>query len=215
MEPSHARRYTKAEIEVIAAQILSKAYPTGINIPIEIDLLAERNELVDDIVPIELLEDKFGVAAVLISKSNEHFDIFVDEDQFNYRQPRASYSIAHELGHIVLHSGVCEGCRTIEDSIALRNRITGVYHSIERSANYFSGAILMPRRAFPEDTAKIYEALVREYSYDNNIIPDKLCSTLAQRYGVYIPPVKIRLRELNLQRKIETALRLSSPYLDP
>ena len=215
MDPSHARRYENPEIEVIVARILSEAYCAGIRIPIDIDWLAEDNKLVDDIVPAELLQDQFKVAAALTSKPNGHFDILVDEETFNSHRARANFSIAHELGHIVLHSQICSNCRTIEDSIALKQRIKKAYKFIERNANYFAGAILIPRRTIPEDTAKIYEVLVKNIGYDGNLIPDKLCSTLAQRYAVYVPPMKIRLKELNLQRKVQTALYSNSPYIDP
>ena len=217
MEPSHARRHKNSEIELIVSNILSKEYPYGINIPIEIDLLAERYELVDDIVPIELLEDKFNVAAVLNHKPNGHFDILVDEETFDQKRFRANFSIAHELGHIVLHSQICRNCKSIEDAIKLQQRFekVKVYDFIERNANYFAGAILIPRRTFPEDTAKIYETLVKKFGYDVNLIPERLCLTLARRYAVNFQPMKIRLRELHLQRKIQTALYANSPYLDP
>ena len=215
MAPSHARRYTNQEIEVKAAKILSGAYPTGINIPIDVDWLVESNELVDDIVPAELLEDKFKVAAVLTSKPSGHFDILVDEDTLNLQGARANFSIAHELGHIVLHAPVCGGCRTIEDSIALRERIAKAYSDIERNANYFAGAILMPLRTLPEHTAKLYEGLTGMYGYDVNLIPSKLYSRLAERYRVNPQPMEIRLKELSLQTKIVSALRSNSPYLDP
>lgn len=215
MDPSHARRYSNAEIERKVAGILAGAFPRGIRIPIDIDRLVERYDLVDDIVSGELLEDRFKVAAVLISKANAHFDILVDEDTFNSYRPRANFSIAHEFGHVVLHSQVCSECRTIEDAIILRGRIKNAYHFIERNANYFAGAILAPLRTLPEDTARVYEALVKDIGYDTNLIPDKLCSTLAQRYEVNFQPMEIRLRELNLSTKILTALHSGSPYLDP
>lgn len=215
MDPSHARRYTKTEIEVIVSKILSKAHPEGISIPVDVDRLVEHHELIDNIIPIELLEDKFNVAAVLTSKADGHFDILVDQDTLDYQHARANFSIAHEFGHISLHSEICSNCRTIEDSIALAGRIRKVYKFIEGNANHFAGAILIPRRTLAEDTAKIYEALVRDIGYDANLIPEKLCSTLAKRYTVNTQPMKIRLTELNLQQKIERALDLNSPYLDP
>ncbi|HUW20313.1 MAG TPA: ImmA/IrrE family metallo-endopeptidase [Sedimentisphaerales bacterium] len=215
MDPSHARRYRNFEIEVFAAKILNEAYPTGVSIPIDIDWLAESNYLVDDIVPATLLEDRFKVAAVLMSKHNGHFDILVDEDTLNLQRARANFSIAHELGHVVLHTQVCGSCHTIEDSIVLRNRITKAYSYIERDANYFAGEILMPRRNLPEDAAKLYEGLVKLYGYEGNLIPSKLCSRLAERYKVNPQPMEIRLRELNLRKKVLFALRSNCPFLDP
>lgn len=215
MDPSHARRYTNAEIDRMVVHILAEAYPEGIRIPIDIDRLVYRHLLVDDIAAGGPLEDKFKVAAVLISKSNGRFDILVDEETFDSHRFRANFSIAHEFGHVVLHSQVCSNCRTVEDAIALRRRIENSYNFIERNANYFAGAILMPLRTLPEDTAKVYEALAKSFGYDVNLIPDKLCSTLARRYEVSPQSMSIRLEQLNLKRKILAALRASSPYLDP
>lgn len=215
MDPSHARRYTNAEIDRIVVHILAEAYPEGIRIPIDIDRLVYRHKLIDDIAPAEFLEDKFNVAAVLISKLDGRFDILVDEETFDSHRFRANSSIAHEFGHVVLHSQVCSNCRTVEDAIALRRRIKNSYDFIERNANYFAGAILMPLRTLPEDTARVYEALVKSFGCDADLIPDKLCSTLARRYEVSLQPMTIRLRELNLSKKIMVALRSAGPYLDP
>ncbi len=214
MDPSHARKYKNSEIEVIVAKILKETYSLYISIPIDIDWIAENNPLVDEIVPIELLEDEFKVAAALICKPNEHFDILIDEDTFNSYPARASFSIAHELGHVVLHSKVCQNCRTIEDSVTLRNRLTKSYNFIERSANYFAGALLIPQRTLHEDIVKLYEGFVRLYGYDISLLSSKLSSRLAERYCVNLQPMEIRLKELNLRRKIMHALRSQSPYLD-
>lgn len=214
MDPSHARRYSDAEIERKVADILVDAFPEGIRIPIDIDKLVERYNLIDDIAPGELLEDKFKVAAILISKPNHHFDILVDEETLDSYRFRANFSIAHEFGHVVLHSQICGNCQTVEDAIALRKRIENAYDFIERNANHFVGAILMPLRTLPEDTAKVYEVLVKDFGYDNNLIPDKLCSTLARRYAVNFQPMQIRLQQLNLYRKIRVALFSGAPYID-
>jgi len=221
MDPSHARKYKESEIEVIVARILSKAYPNGINIPIDIDRIAQSIDrfaeckiFVDDIIPAELLEDKFGVAAVLISKPEGHFDILVDDDTITFQSARASFSIAHELGHIVLHSQICSDCLKIEDAIVLNKRIEKAYTAIERNANYFAGAILIPRRTILEHASKLYEGLVKMYGYDINLIPSKLCLRLAEQYGVNTYPMEIRLKELNLQQKIQMALYSKLPYID-
>jgi IrrE N-terminal-like domain len=215
MDPSHARRYSTAEIDCMVVRILAEAYPEGIRVPIDIDRLVYRHPLIDDIVAGGPLEDRFKVAAALISKPSGRFDILVDEETFDSHRFRANFSIAHEFGHVVLHSQVCSNCRTAEDAIALRRRIENSYTFMERNANYFAGAILMPLRRLPEDAARVYEALVKKYGFETNLIPDKLCSTLARRYEVSLQPMSIRLKELGLNKKILAALRLSSPYLDP
>ena len=121
----HRGRDTRdpCEVEVEAAKILHEFYGAKIEIPIAIDLITEKHELVDDLIFVELLEDKFGVAAVLVSKSNGHCDILVDEETAVKQKYRTNFSIAHELGHVVLHSKLYEGCDTIENSLLLNKRI--------------------------------------------------------------------------------------------
>jgi len=215
MEPSHTRRYSRREVEVEAAKILHELYGAKIKIPIAIDLITEKHELVDDLIPVELLEDKFKVAAALVSKRNGRCDILVDEDTITFQEARANFSIAHELGHVVLHPKLYGDCDTIEESILLKKRIKNVYSRIEREAHNFAEALLMPRETIFNHTSKIYEVLVRKYGYDSNLIIDKTSLTLACLYHVTKQPMDIRLERLGLIKKIKEALGYESPYLDP
>jgi Zn-dependent peptidase ImmA (M78 family)/transcriptional regulator with XRE-family HTH domain len=54
---------------------------------------------------------------------------------------RARFDVAHEVGHLVLHRGI--GQEDIEDPKTLKR--------IEREANRFAGALLLPRRSFPNE----------------------------------------------------------------
>lgn len=215
MDPSHAKRYGNFEIENIVSKILSEAYPTGIRIPIDVDRLVERNELVDHIIPAPSLEERYNVAAVLNRKSNGHFDILVEENTFTYQGCRANFSIAHEFGHIILHGEVCSNCKGTEDVIALNKRIQKAYRYIERNANYFAGALLIPLRTIHEHTAELYEGFTKLYGCNVDLIPAKLCSSLAGAYKVSIQAMEIRLNQLKLDKKVLSALRAESPYLDP
>jgi Zn-dependent peptidase ImmA (M78 family)/transcriptional regulator with XRE-family HTH domain len=51
--------------------------------------------------------------------------------------PRVNYNLAHELGHVVLHGGL---------DITSHNLA-----KIERQANRFAGAFLLPRNSFPQE----------------------------------------------------------------
>jgi len=54
---------------------------------------------------------------------------------------RSRFDAAHELGHMVLH-------RNIDDR---RLRDSALFKEVERQANYFAGAFLLPRETFPEE----------------------------------------------------------------
>lgn len=51
--------------------------------------------------------------------------------------PRGNFNLAHELGHMLLHSGVEVDSRNID--------------AIEAQANRFAGAFLLPRETFPRE----------------------------------------------------------------
>jgi Zn-dependent peptidase ImmA (M78 family)/DNA-binding XRE family transcriptional regulator len=51
--------------------------------------------------------------------------------------PRENFDLAHELAHLLCHPHV----EVTSDNLA----------SIERQANYFAGALLLPRRSFPQE----------------------------------------------------------------
>jgi Zn-dependent peptidase ImmA (M78 family) len=215
MDPSHGRKYSRREVEIAALDILKKAYPAKLTRPIDIDRIVYSYGCVDDIRPIPLLEDKFQVAAVLYLKENGKIDILVDEETLDFKPSRASFSIAHEFGHIILHKEVWSKCKTIEDSLVLHQRINRNYNFIERAANWFAGAILMPVSALAKDVREIYTGLVKIYGYDADLICHKMYSDLAKGYGVSPEPMQIRLKEIDIQKKIESALHYKLPYIEP
>jgi Zn-dependent peptidase ImmA (M78 family)/transcriptional regulator with XRE-family HTH domain len=61
--------------------------------------------------------------------------ILLSEDKHSL--PRENFDLAHELAHLLCHSHV----EVTSDNLA----------TIERQANYFAGALLLPRKSFPQE----------------------------------------------------------------
>lgn len=215
MEPSHVKKFKEIEIEDMALKQLSRSYPKGFELPIDIEYVAETHKYIDSVVLIPEIENRFGVAACLYCPYQDQiFDIVVDEDTYLRQRYRANFSIAHEFGHIVLHYDLFKDCCEIEDTIRLNERIKESYKVIEDDANRFAGAIMMPYTNIKLDASKVYEYLVREYGFNEQLIPDKIKTTLAQRYDVSFTAMKIRLKELSIKKKISTALYREYHMLD-
>jgi hypothetical protein len=214
MDPSHAPKYTDREIEVRALQILREKYTGNIPIPIDVDQIVYKHPLIGDIVPVELLEDKFNVAALLLHRPNGKLDILVDEDTFDHQMARANFSIAHELGHVVLHEKLWNSCHEIVDSIRLHQRIKSNYDTIERTANRFASSLLMPYPTLYDYVPKLYMGLVKMYGFDLNLILPKIYAGLAKEYCVSTQPMEIRIKEAGLLKPINDALRNKLPSLD-
>lgn len=83
--------------------------------------------------------------------------------------PRSLYNLAHELGHIVLHAGVEVTTKNID--------------RIEKQANRFAGAFLLPRETFSE------EVLGNSIAYFKQ---------LKKRWGVAIAAMAYRCKDLGL-----------------
>jgi Zn-dependent peptidase ImmA (M78 family) len=212
MDPSHSTPYSKADIERLAAKTLQDAFPRGIEPPIDIDVLAEKQPLMDDFVFETDINSKFGVDATICNKANGRFDIVLDE---NVCRGRTSFSIAHEIGHIVLHSALYLGCYTVESSIELSHRIKRIYPRIEREANHFAGAILIPRKTIFNDVQKVYGGILQGYAgkIKWEEVSTMLCSSLAYRYGVSVQTMGIRLNQLQIDRKLNESINAHLDFI--
>jgi len=83
--------------------------------------------------------------------------------------PRSTYNLAHELGHVLLHAGVDVSSETLS--------------RIEKQANRFAGAFLLPRETFSQ------EVLGTSVSY---------FESLKKRWGVAIAAMAYRCKDLKI-----------------
>jgi Zn-dependent peptidase ImmA (M78 family)/DNA-binding XRE family transcriptional regulator len=83
--------------------------------------------------------------------------------------PRSTYNLAHELGHVLLHAGV----EVSSDNLS----------RIEKQANRFAGALLLPRETFSQ------EVLGTSVSY---------FESLKKRWGVAIAAMAYRCKDLKI-----------------
>jgi Zn-dependent peptidase ImmA (M78 family)/transcriptional regulator with XRE-family HTH domain len=100
--------------------------------------------------------------------------ILLSEDKHSL--PRENYDLAHELAHLLCHSHV----EVTSNNLA----------SIERQANYFAGALLLPRKSFPQ------EVLSTSVSY---------FLELKARWRVSVQAMVYRCKDLGLLNKNQVA----------
>ncbi|MBI2019775.1 ImmA/IrrE family metallo-endopeptidase [Candidatus Daviesbacteria bacterium] len=113
-------------------------------------------------IPIEeIVELKMGIALVVIPGikdligvdsfiSADFSQITVDEYSFTTYLERTRFSIAHEIGHYILHKDWYEqnGPKSIEDYLTFYDRIDSeVYKYLEIQAQTFAGLVLVPKEA--------------------------------------------------------------------
>lgn len=135
---------SKAEIEKEAAGFLNR-YNRSRKLPVPIEEIAEL-DLKLDIVPVARLRDKMDKDAFI---SNDLATIYIDADVFNLDklERRLRFSLAHEIGHMVLHARILSAVslKSIREWRTFVDRLAeDAWHRFEWQANWFAGHVLVP-----------------------------------------------------------------------
>jgi len=137
------------QIRRIAEDFLNK-YHKKLSIPVPIEEIAEL-ELQISLVTIPQMKSSFDIDGFI----NSTFDqITIDNDIFNLFEERARFTIAHELGHWVLHSSIYSQFKiqTLEEYLRFQNSITAEDQKwLEIQANIFAACLLVPSSRLKEE----------------------------------------------------------------
>ena len=179
-----------------------KCYWAQEELPVDILKIMEIKLLIE-IEPIRDLLKRFDIDALLLSNFTR---MIVDYDEYmdDRKQNRLRFSIAHEIGHLVLHRILFDSIRheTPEDWIAFMESIPEKeYGILEYQANEFAGRLLVPA-----DQLKINldEAIARlcEKSdpslLQHDQTPGYLASFISRHFGVSGEVIEIRMNREGL-----------------
>jgi len=172
--------YTKIEQQV--AEILLEAGVT--NAPVAVDQIAKSKGA--SVVPFELGDEVSGVLVVEENRGTIGYNI-------THHKNRQRFTIAHELGHFILHLDKGKSKEMFVDKdFIIKWRYEKVYtpseFKHEQEANAFAAALLMPR-----------EFLLKELSKAKYIeLPEnRLIEELAKVFDVSVPAMTYRFADLN------------------
>jgi Zn-dependent peptidase ImmA (M78 family) len=171
----------------------------GKNIPVEIEKIIEI-KLKIRIIPIPDLMEQCGIDAQITSDFSA---IYVDQKNYEKDTNRFRFSLAHELGHSVLHNNFYKSLKIYEltDIFAFISEIdTREYANLETQANKFANYFLIPR----EILARIRSEIIKETGYKHNIknidektINSYLAGYISSRFSVSSGALEIALNDLN------------------
>ena len=120
---------------------------------------------------------------------------------------RQNFTIAHELGHIALHSSAVENLLSIEDRKSDTNAIIGksTYGRMEYQANTFASFLLMPDIPFNVEVRKLFKEyrittgrLYHDYQPCNICDCNLVVGALSSKFHVSYEAVIVRLKRANL-----------------
>ena len=155
------------EVEVIAEDLLSQIFGIKLELPIKLESIAKFLDLTILIGDFqdEQIDGVFerSTKRIVVSSSAP--------------QVRKRFTVAHEIGHFVLHS-------EMDKEIFFRSKSRNIsmeMDNIEREANAFAAIILMPR-----------DLTISQWRVTRNL------SVLASRFGVSKEAMQYRLKGLGI-----------------
>lgn len=160
-------------------------------IPIDTIHLADV-ELGLDLIPYDELYSKYRVEAALLA---DFSGIYVDAEIYDlsakappWKQNRLRFSIAHEIGHLILHRERFEreGFADVETFIEWSKSLGGQKYQIEMEANEFAGRLLVPRYRLEAELKALEEVARVIYPNWRHEVQFRLTTAerIGQKFGV-------------------------------
>jgi len=146
-----------------------------------------------DVIPFPNLLRKYSADAAVMP---DFSGIYVDEQSYKFLegQPlwqfnRLRFSLAHELGHIVLHRKLAGDLKfkTLEDFRHWTRQYEESRYMLEWEANEFAGRLLVPVERLKLDFDKFTSEVQDRFPawWTNTNLRDALATKLAEEYGVH------------------------------
>ena len=140
------------DIRRYAEAFLDRHHPDR-SLPIPIERVIEF-QLGVDIVPLPGIEDAYDIVGFTSSDLRE---ISVDDYVYTHQEGRYRFTLAHEVGHAVLHAELFTAHRfrsTAEWKQFIQSVPKLEYDWLEWQANSFSGLVLAPKSALEDELRK-------------------------------------------------------------
>lgn len=151
---------SESDIKSQANQVRLKFW--GDIIPVDIEKIIEQ-KLKLSVIPLPGMHDLFGFDS-FISSGWDY--IYVDNERYldDLGYLRVKFSLAHELGHLILHKNLYEGLgiTKIEDFYDFYETVNrDQYSFLETQTNKFAGHFLIPRDKLQEEFQKLKKKKIK------------------------------------------------------
>ncbi len=184
------------KIGELAEDFLSKYHPSfSLSVPIE--EIAE-SKLDIQIVPVVGIKKDYDMDASLCSNFNT---IFIDYNFYMNRENRSRFTIAHEIGHLILHKDLFESLKifNIEDLFKISESISdNEYRWMEYQAYSFAGHVLVPKKLLIDEIKK---KLGRVPSEEN---PESLYPVIQDLSDIFKVSEDVILRRLQKEKMVKS-----------
>lgn len=163
------------------------------SLPVDIERIIDQ-KLKIDIIPLPNLFRSCGMDALILS---DWRSICVDKNEYLHSryQNRLRFSLAHEIGHLVLHKKIWEklGIRSSVDFYWTILQIPPEqYGFMETQANKFAGFLLVAQGRLLVEREKALNKF-KKTGLDEKFLDSFVVRSLSNTFGVSEETIKIRL----------------------
>lgn len=179
-----------AKLREIAKTVLDTYHPSR-TLPVPIEEIIEFKFGLD-IIPIPGLQKIIEVDAFL---SQDLKSISVDEAVYDGRQRRYRFSLAHELGHLVLHKEIYKELSSnsvVDWKKNIQQLPDKEYSLLEWQAQNFAGLLLVPPEELAWEVQRVQTTLAKNGN-EAESWPYLIAAELAVVFDVSAKPVEIRI----------------------
>jgi Zn-dependent peptidase ImmA (M78 family) len=201
---------TNDQMHKVTQDFLRRFHPQD-TLPVPIEEIIEL-QLKLDIIPTPGLLKGFEIDGFL---TRDFSSIYVDDFVQSNRPTRYRFTLAHEIGHLVLHKGLLEGLATFDDVDSWREFIRELgpdKDSYEYQGYAFAGFLLVPKhhleikvkQCIPEIQAEISAAKsagIHRAAYLDFAV-NSLSNKLAGVFDVSVEVIQKRIKTDKLDTKI-------------
>ena len=192
--------YKPWDIEKIAQGFLSR-YWRASERWVDIEAIIERD--LDVLIDYTSLQAPTILGCIARRDSDGRFVIVVQEELPDQRPSQYRFTLAQEVGHLLLHRPILESARTAEDAARLHQDLTDEqYQKMEADANRCAGAILLPEANFRAAVHESYETWFHQISQVTRVLAEDLLQRIvrdaAKAFEVSFDAARIRLERYPL-----------------
>jgi len=161
------------------------------SVPVDVEKIIDV-KLKIDIIPLPNLGDAFI--------SSDWKSIYVDQNKYlNGIQNRLRFSLAHEIGHFILHKNIYNSFKitSLEKFYQFIDKIPDEqYGFLETQANIFANFLLVPRNELVvEKKKKLKDFETVLDNIDQKLIYSYLAEPISKTFGVSSKVIEIALNE--------------------
>jgi hypothetical protein len=186
-----------------AAEEFRAMYLTGkpyYRFPLDTVFIAD-NVLRLDVIDFPGLVNLTGSSAYVTSSLKELYldEAMVSASESKWRGPsiknRLRFSVAHEIGHIVMHAHLVAQvrCQQIADLPALINNQNPVKETVEKEANEFAGRLIAPESELRPLLDNFGKLTANPKWRDDGSLRTKFADLCCKKFGLHADGIKTRL----------------------